>query len=91
MEKGERFSEYLFAKMGPGDRGPKTTEDRSAPVERTGVRKFLADNVMLVVTLVGVLTGIAIGKYFNKFLFNRCTVECNFLFMSLIMKSLLSD
>lgn len=62
MEKSERFSEYLFAKMGPGDRGPKTTEDRSAPVEPTGVRKFLVDNVMLVVTLVGVLTGIAVGK-----------------------------
>ncbi|XP_026732951.1 excitatory amino acid transporter isoform X1 [Trichoplusia ni] len=61
MEKGERFSEYLFAKMGPGDRGPKTTEDRSAPVERTGVRKFLVDNVMLVVTLAGVLTGIGVG------------------------------
>ncbi|XP_075974867.1 excitatory amino acid transporter 2 isoform X2 [Anticarsia gemmatalis] len=61
MEKSERFSEYLFAKMGPGDRGPKTTEDRSAPVEPTGLRKFLVENVMLVVTLVGVLTGIGVG------------------------------
>lgn len=81
MEKGERFSEYLFAKMGPGDRGPKTTEDRSAPVERTGVRKFLVDNVMLVVTLAGVLTGIGVGKYQfitileQKFLFDRQTIE----------------
>ncbi|CAB3220789.1 unnamed protein product [Arctia plantaginis] len=47
--------------MGPGDRGPKTTEDRSAPVEPTGLKKFLMDNVMLVVTLVGVLTGIGVG------------------------------
>lgn len=61
MEKSERFSEYLFAKMGPGDSGPKTTEDRSAPVEPTGMRKFLVDNVMLVVTLLGVLSGIALG------------------------------
>ena len=63
MEKGDRFSEYLFAKMGPGDRGPKTTEDRSAQVERTGVRKILVDNVMLVVTLVGVITGIGLGEW----------------------------
>lgn len=62
MEKGERFSEYLFAKMGPGDRGPKTTEDRAAPVDPTGVKKWFMDNIMLVVTLIGVLTGIAIGK-----------------------------
>lgn len=62
MERSERFSEYLFAKMGPADRGPKTTEGRSAPVEPTGWKKCLADNMMLVVTLVGVLTGIAFGK-----------------------------
>ncbi|KAI8422792.1 hypothetical protein MSG28_006537 [Choristoneura fumiferana] len=53
--------EYLFAKMGPGDRGPKTTEDRAAPVDPTGVKKWCIDNIMLVVTLIGVLTGIAIG------------------------------
>lgn len=64
MEKGERFSEYLFAKMGPGDRGPKTTEERQAPVDPTGVRKWFIDNTMLVVTLVGVVTGIGLGKKF---------------------------
>lgn len=68
MEKGERFSEYLFAKMGPGDRGPKTTEERSAPVEPTGFRKWFVDNMMLVVTLAGVLTGIAIGTFFRLFI-----------------------
>ncbi|XP_072938921.1 excitatory amino acid transporter isoform X2 [Epargyreus clarus] len=47
--------------MGPGDRGPKTTEDRSAPVEPTGVKKWLIDNTLLVVTLGGVLIGIAVG------------------------------
>jgi hypothetical protein len=74
MEKGERFSEYLFAKMGPGDGGPKTTEDRNAPFEPTGVRKWIIDNTMLVITLIGVLTGIGVGKkYFRK------------LFQSLIM------
>lgn len=62
MEKGERFSEYLFAKMGPGDRGPKTTEDRSARVDPTGVKKWFIENVMLVITLAGVLMGIAIGE-----------------------------
>lgn len=63
MEKSDRFSEYLFAKMGPGDRGPKTTEDRSAPVEPTGFKKFLVKNVMLVITLVGVFTGVGLGKF----------------------------
>lgn len=66
MEKGERFSEYLFVKMGPGDRGPKTTEDRSAPVDHTGVKKWLVENTLLVITLAGVLTGIAIGKFVSK-------------------------
>ncbi|XP_059055576.1 excitatory amino acid transporter isoform X2 [Achroia grisella] len=47
--------------MGPGDGGPKTTEDRTAPVEPTGARKWLADNIMLVITLIGVLFGIAVG------------------------------
>ncbi|XP_030028877.1 excitatory amino acid transporter isoform X2 [Manduca sexta] len=61
MDKSRRFTEYLFAKMGPGDRGPKTTEERCAPVEPTGWKKCLADNTMLVVTLVGVLSGIGIG------------------------------
>ncbi|KAL0831594.1 hypothetical protein ABMA28_002377 [Loxostege sticticalis] len=61
MEKSERFSEYLFAKMGPGDRGPQTTEDRTAPVEPTGAKKWFIDNTMLVVTLIGVITGISVG------------------------------
>ncbi|XP_034827284.1 excitatory amino acid transporter isoform X2 [Maniola hyperantus] len=47
--------------MGPGDRGPKTTEDRSAPVDHTGVKKWFIDNTLLVITLAGVLAGIAIG------------------------------
>lgn len=62
MEKSERFSEYLFAKMGPGDRGPQTTEDRTAPVEPTGAKKWFIDNTMLVVTLIGVITGISVGE-----------------------------
>ncbi|XP_013149067.1 PREDICTED: putative sodium-dependent excitatory amino acid transporter glt-6 [Papilio polytes] len=61
MEKGARLSEYLFATMGSGDRGPKTTEDRCAEVEPTGLRKCLVDNAMLVVTLIGVLAGVTIG------------------------------
>ncbi|CAK1600648.1 unnamed protein product, partial [Parnassius mnemosyne] len=47
--------------MGPGDRGPKTTEARCAPLEPTGIKKWLVDNTMLVITLVGVLTGISVG------------------------------
>ncbi|KAJ2950276.1 hypothetical protein O0L34_g11639 [Tuta absoluta] len=59
--KIKQLKEYLFAKMGPGDRGPKTTEDREAPKEKTGWRKFLEDNVMLLAIVVGVLTGIGLG------------------------------
>ncbi|KAL4710636.1 hypothetical protein ACJJTC_003272 [Scirpophaga incertulas] len=47
--------------MGPGDGGPKTTEDRTAPFEPTGVKKWLLENMMLVITLFGVLMGIAVG------------------------------
>ncbi|CAH2077045.1 unnamed protein product, partial [Iphiclides podalirius] len=47
--------------MGPGDRGPKTTEDRRASVEPTGLKKWLVDNTMLVTTLAGVLAGISVG------------------------------
>lgn len=71
MEKGERFSEYLFVKMGPGDRGPKTTEDRSAPVDRTGVKKWLAENTLLVITLAGVLAGISVGKFLSCIFLNH--------------------
>ncbi|KAJ0175825.1 hypothetical protein K1T71_008984 [Dendrolimus kikuchii] len=53
---------YLFANMGPGDRGPKTTEDRTAPIEPTGLKKCFIQNTTLVVTLAGVLAGIAFGK-----------------------------
>lgn len=65
MEKSDRFSDYLFAKMGPAGGGPKTTEDRSAPVDPTGVKKWFIENTLLVVTLAGVLTGIGIGKSFK--------------------------
>ncbi|XP_026489449.1 excitatory amino acid transporter isoform X1 [Vanessa tameamea] len=61
MEKSERFSEYLFVKMGPGDRGPKTTEDRTAAVDHTGVKKWFIDNTLLVITLAGVMIGISVG------------------------------
>ncbi|CAH2991055.1 unnamed protein product [Chilo suppressalis] len=47
--------------MGPGDGGTKTTEDRMAPFEPTGARKWFIDNIMLVITLVGVIAGIALG------------------------------
>ncbi|XP_041987140.1 excitatory amino acid transporter isoform X2 [Aricia agestis] len=47
--------------MGPGDRGPKTTEDRSAPVDPTGAMKWLIENKLLVITLGAVITGIALG------------------------------
>lgn len=55
--------------MGPPNIGnvhndctPKTTDSCAAPVELTGFRKWLSDNLMLLVTLSGVLFGIIEGK-----------------------------
>lgn len=73
MEKSEKFSDYLFAKMGPHngtttvngtELPPKTTERSEAPVELTGWRKWLHENLMLLVTLSGVILGVTLGKYF---------------------------
>ncbi|XP_017855336.1 excitatory amino acid transporter isoform X1 [Drosophila busckii] len=70
MEKSEKFSDYLFAKMGPPnvtaavhgtELPPKTTERSEAPVELTGYWKWLRDNLMLLVTLSGVLLGVILG------------------------------
>lgn len=54
-----RFSEYLFAKMGGQDvsasQGPrKVTAD---------TRKWMRENLLLMVTLSGVLFGVILGEY----------------------------
>ncbi|XP_017860041.1 PREDICTED: excitatory amino acid transporter isoform X1 [Drosophila arizonae] len=70
MEKSGKFSDYLFAKMGPPNMTaavhgtelpPKTTERCDAPLELTGYRKWLSDNLMLLVTLSGVMLGVILG------------------------------
>ncbi|XP_055839850.1 excitatory amino acid transporter isoform X1 [Episyrphus balteatus] len=69
MEKSEKFSDYLFAKMGPPhgttvngtQMPPKTTERSEAPIELTGYKKWLHENMMLLVTLSGVLLGVTLG------------------------------
>lgn len=70
MDQSEKFSDYLFAKMGPphatnGDAEcpRKTTDSCEAPVELTGIRRWLSDNLMLLLTLSGVLFGIIAGKF----------------------------
>lgn len=71
MEKSEHFSDYLFAKMGPpnsttvngSELPPKTTERCEAPRELKGYRKWLSENLMLLVTLSGVMLGVILGKY----------------------------
>ncbi|XP_064539584.1 excitatory amino acid transporter [Drosophila montana] len=40
---------------------PKTTERSDAPIELTGYRKWLCDNLMLLVTLSGVMLGVILG------------------------------
>lgn len=70
MDHSDKFSDYLFAKMGPSFHGTadnghdshKTTERCDAPVELTGIRKWFSENLMLIVTLSGVLLGIIMGK-----------------------------
>lgn len=78
----DKFSDYLFAKMGPpiavgcGGGGGiaagagadaecprKTTDSCEAPVELTGARKWLSDNLMLLLTLSGVLFGVILGEW----------------------------
>ncbi|KAH8279554.1 hypothetical protein KR018_000819, partial [Drosophila ironensis] len=64
MERSGKFSDYLFAKMGPPtatELPPKTTERSDAPIELTGYRRWLSDNLMLLVTLSGVLLGVLLG------------------------------
>lgn len=43
----------------------KTTDSCEAPVELTGARKWLSENLMLLLTLSGVLLGVVLGEYFS--------------------------
>lgn len=68
MEEIHQFPEYLFAKMGPpnmgnGDPTTKTTGNSDAPIELTGLRKWISRNNLLLMTLSGVIVGIVSGMY----------------------------
>lgn len=89
MEKSEQFSDYLFAKMGPPssttvngtELPPKTTERSGAPRELTGYRKWLRENLMLLVTLSGVLLGVIFGELKNShncLIYHYFTILLNF-------------
>uniref|UniRef100_A0A1A9ZW30 Amino acid transporter n=1 Tax=Glossina pallidipes TaxID=7398 RepID=A0A1A9ZW30_GLOPL len=75
MEKSEHFSDYLFAKMGPpnsttvhgSELPPKTTEHCQAPRELKGYRKWIDENLMLLVTLSGVSLGVILGFSLRSF------------------------
>ncbi|XP_077287094.1 excitatory amino acid transporter 2 isoform X2 [Arctopsyche grandis] len=60
MEKSDRFSGYSFAKMGQSEGGGPSQLPADSPPSK-GVRKFLHDNLLLIVTISGVLLGIIIG------------------------------
>lgn len=67
MEKGS-FSDYLFAKMSSdtnnGIAGPADcTVESGAPRELTRTRKWIAENMLLLVTLCGVVLGIVVGEF----------------------------
>lgn len=67
----EKFSDYLFTKMGPSIQVgniartdvecSKTTDNCEARRELTGLHKWFDTNLMLLVTLSGVLFGIIEG------------------------------
>lgn len=84
MEKSEQFSDYLFAKMGPphtttvngSELPPKTTERCEAPRELKGYRKWLSENLMLLVTLSGVMLGVILGKSLLFFCFLLSFMLC---------------
>lgn len=75
MEKSDQFTDYLFAKMGPsimlgsGDTATatKTTSSTNAPIEATGLRKWINKNYLLLMTLSGVVFGVIAGmlKYYT--------------------------
>lgn len=65
MEKTGRFPEYLFAKMGPVEGGgAQATGASGARLELSGLRRGLKENLLLVVTLSGVILGAILGKFF---------------------------
>ena len=49
------FPDYIFTRMGPDDRE-----------QRSSCRRWLADNLFLVCTLLGVTGGIVLGKSFSN-------------------------
>lgn len=63
MEKGA-FSDYLFAKMSGGVEAGAAdcTLETGAPKELTRTRRWIAENMLLLVTLCGVLLGVTVGK-----------------------------
>lgn len=71
MDQSGRFSDYFFAKMGPtlqngdDDCTGETKERCHTPTDPAGVRKWISDNMMLLVTLSGVILGVVVGEY-NK-------------------------
>ncbi|KAJ3643924.1 hypothetical protein Zmor_026606 [Zophobas morio] len=62
-EKSPRFSDYLFAQMSPENAAKvECTEPPRKNQELTGVRKWLSENLLLLLTLLGVAVGAIIGK-----------------------------
>ncbi|XP_055708928.1 excitatory amino acid transporter isoform X1 [Phlebotomus papatasi] len=67
MDQSGRFSDYFFAKMGPtlqngdDDCTGETKERCHTPTDPAGVRKWISDNMMLLVTLSGVILGVVVG------------------------------
>uniref|UniRef100_A0A6B2E877 Amino acid transporter n=1 Tax=Phlebotomus kandelakii TaxID=1109342 RepID=A0A6B2E877_9DIPT len=67
MDQSGRFSDYFFAKMGPtlqngdDDCTGETKERCHTPIDPAGARKWIRDNMMLLVTLSGVILGVVVG------------------------------
>lgn len=70
MAKSEKFSDYSFANMGPpnlgttaNDRPPRKNCRDGTGIERRCCHKWFNKNLMLVVTLSGVVFGVIEGEW----------------------------
>ncbi|KAJ8920324.1 hypothetical protein NQ315_011986 [Exocentrus adspersus] len=62
-EKSSRFSDYLFAQMSSDSNAAKVecTEQPGKNKELTGIKKKLMDNLLLLITVLGVIIGVILG------------------------------
>lgn len=66
MQLFNNISDYLFAQMSSDNNDANKVECTGQPGENkelTGARKWISDNLLLLLTLLGVVFGVVIGKF----------------------------